>query len=62
MNYVSTTFKEFIRNRLNEEVKKPKTELPATNNTKPYDRAWIYDMQEKFNEIWKDYDDLYKLQ
>ena len=60
MNYVSTTFKEFIRNRLNEEVKKPKEEqLPEA---KPYDRAWVYEMQEKFNEIWKDYDDLYKPQ
>jgi len=61
MNYVSTTFKEFIRNRLNEEVKKPKPEQLITE-TKPYDRAWIYEMQEKFNEIWQDYDDLYKLQ
>jgi hypothetical protein len=59
MNYVSTTFKEFIRNRLNEEVKKPMPEQPI-NEAKPYDRAWIYEMQEKFNEICKDYDDLYK--
>jgi len=62
MNYVTKNFKEFLRNKLNEVAKKPEPEPAAINDNRPITTAWIYEMQEKFNEICKDYDDLSKLQ
>ena len=57
---MTKTFKDFLRNKLNEVAKNPEPVPEAINDNKPITTAWIYEMQEKFNEICKDYDDLYK--
>jgi len=53
--YVSTTFKEFVRHKLNEEIKATeqliKEEPAGTKTARP---DWISEMIKEFNEITKD--------
>ncbi len=59
MHYIQTKFRDFINDKLNETNKSlnpAETQLQQINDA----RSWIDELKEKFEEITKDYDDLYK--
>jgi len=60
MNYLTITFKDFIKEKLNEAVYGTQS-IPTANNEPVNERkAFWEEMVIKFNEILSDYDDLQK--
>ena len=60
MNYLDTSFKDFVKNQLIAESKKEKQnnkpEAEATKSKSNYE--WIKQIQEEFNQLMKDYDNI----
>ena len=59
MTYLSKTFKDFVRNKLNEETNKesPNEQLIA-NEIKFNGKAWVEELIEKYTELIQEYDNL----
>jgi hypothetical protein len=60
MSHVSTNFRDFVKNHLIEETKKLTPTDKAVNENKPTGATWMDLMRIEFEEITKEYDDLYK--
>ncbi len=59
MNYLTTTFRDFVKNQLIAESKKDKQngkQEQVKENKSNTD--WIKQLQDEFNQIMKDYDNL----
>ena len=59
MNYLTTTFRDFVKNQLIAESKKDKQngKQEQVKETKS-NTDWIKQLQDEFNQIIKDYDNL----
>lgn len=60
MNYLDTSFKDFVKNQLIAESKKEKeNNKQATEASKSKSNyEWIKQIQEEFNQLMKDYDNI----
>ena len=58
MNYLDTSFKDFVKNQLIAESKKEKSNKAIQPLTSNINYDWIKQIQEEFNEITKDYGNL----
>lgn len=59
MNYLTTNYKEFIRQKMNEGIKK--TEITGTTEKKDKTTKdnWWKDMRDEFEKIMKESDEIY---
>lgn len=60
MNYLTTSFREFIKNELIKETKKEQAPPETKNESRSDSWAWHKQMEIEFNKLMADYDDLYK--
>ncbi len=59
MIYLKRTFKDFVRHKLNEEVKKePAQEQLIAMEVKAHGKAWVEELIEKYTELIQEYDNL----
>ena len=60
MNYLDTSFKDFVKNQLIAESKKEKenNKQAAEAGKSKINYDWIKQIQEEFNQLMKDYDNI----
>ncbi len=58
MNYLSVSFRDFIKSNLIEETKKEPASIPQIETkTNKQTNSWIYDLKEEFEKITGEYYD-----
>ena len=59
MNYLQTNYNEFIRQRLDEGIKKTEIIAATASDSKNNKDRWWGDMKEEFEKIMKESDEIY---
>ncbi len=52
MSHISKSFKDFVRQQLNEEI----SQQPIITEIKNNGKAWVEELIEKYNELIQEYD------
>lgn len=59
MSYLTTNYKEFIRQKMNEGIRQNETTGTNESNNKPVKDNWWIEMRDEFEKIMKESDEIH---